>query len=71
MMLTARDRLSVAQGLSVRGSAIRHFEELPTQLESTPTRVQVNELPPPRPGHRLVELERRRREQLERGTLDR
>jgi hypothetical protein len=71
MMLTARDRLSVAQGLSVRGSAIRHFEELPTPPEKAPTRVQVNELPPSRPGLRLVELERRRREQLERGTLNR
>lgn len=70
-MLTARDRLSVAQGLSVRGSAIRHFEALPTLPEKEPTRVQVNELPPPRPGVRLVELERRRREQLDRDTLSR
>jgi len=71
MMLTARDRLSVAQGLSVRGSAIRHFAELTTPPDKVPNGVLVNELPPPRPGLRLVELERRRREQLERGTLNR
>ncbi len=70
-MLTARDRLAVAQGLSVRGSAIRHFEALPTPPAKVPAGLLVNELPPPRPGLRLVELERRRREQLERGTLNR
>lgn len=70
-MLTARDRLSVAMGLSVRGSAIRRFDAPPTAPDKAPTGVQVNELPPPRRGFRLLELERMRREQLERGTRNR
>jgi hypothetical protein len=72
MMLTARDRLSLAQGFSVRGSSIRRrFEQFSATPDTPPTRFQSNELPPPRRGLRLVELERARREQQEHGTLDR
>lgn len=71
MLLTARDRLSVAQDLPVRGSAIRHFDALPTVPNATPAVFQGSELPPQRRGFRLVELEPKRREQLDRGTFNR
>jgi hypothetical protein len=65
MMLTVHDRLAMAQGLSVRGSAIRrHFEEPSSPIQNPPSGIDRNELPKPRPGMRLVELERKRREQL-------
>jgi hypothetical protein len=65
-MLTRHDRLAMAQGLSVRGSAIRrHFETVPPPAPTPPTGVDRNEVPKPRPGMRLVELERARRKQIE------
>jgi hypothetical protein len=65
-MLTVHDRLAMAQGLSVRGSAIRqHFETMPPPAPTPPTGVDRNEVPKPRPGMRLVELERARRKQIE------
>ena len=61
MLLTVRDRIAVAQGFSVRGSAIRRrFEREFATPDTRPAGCQVNELPPPRPGLRLVELERAR-----------
>jgi hypothetical protein len=72
MMLTARDRLSLAQGFSVRGSSTRRrFELFSATPDTPPTSFQLNELPPPRRGLRLVELERARREQQEHGTINR
>jgi hypothetical protein len=65
-MLTVHDRLAMAQGLSVRGSAIRrHFEPLSQPAQTPPIGVDRNEIPKPRPGMRLVELERARRKQIE------
>ena len=64
-MLTVRDRLAMAEGLSVRGSAIRrHFED-PSVSPAPLVDPERNELPKPRPGMRLVELERARRKQIE------
>jgi hypothetical protein len=64
-MLTVRDRLTMAQGLTVRGSAVRrHFESLSVS-HAPPIGIERNEVPLPRPGMRLVELERARRKQLE------
>ncbi len=61
MLLTIRDRIAVAQGFSVRGSAIRRrFEPDSATLDTRPAGCQLNELPPPRRGLRLVELERAR-----------
>jgi hypothetical protein len=60
MMLTYRDRLSLAQGLTVRGSAVRHGAGSAGRAPSDPQDVQRFELPMPRPGQRLVELERAR-----------
>jgi len=66
MMLTVHDRLAMAQGLSVRGSAIRmRFETLSPPAETSPPGAHRNEVPKPRPGMRLVELERARRKQIE------
>ncbi len=63
MMLTVHDRLSLAQGFSVRGSAIRRrFEALRTMPDTPAAACQLNELPPPRRGLQLVELERARQE---------
>jgi hypothetical protein len=65
-MLTVHDRLAMAQGLSVRGSAIRlHFESLSPPAQTPPAGVDRNEIPKPRPGMRLVALERARRKQIE------
>jgi hypothetical protein len=65
-MLTVHDRLAMAQGLSVRGSAIRlHFDSMPSPAQTPPPGVDRNEVPKPRPGMRLVELERARRKQIE------
>jgi hypothetical protein len=60
MLLTVRDRIAVAQGFSVRGSAIRRFEPDSVTPDTRPAGCQLNELPPPRRGLRLVELERAR-----------
>jgi hypothetical protein len=61
MLLTVRDRIAVAQGFSVRGSAIRRgFEPDSATPDWRPAGCQLNELPPPRRGLRLVELERAR-----------
>jgi hypothetical protein len=60
-MLTARDRLSLAQGLTVQGSAIRRrFDSVSSRREAPPTGFQLHELPLPRVGRRLVDLERAR-----------
>ncbi len=67
MMLTYRDRLSLAQGLTVRGSAVRHRADAPVHAQSEPQDVQRFELPMPRPGQRLVELEQAR-ERAKRAT---
>jgi hypothetical protein len=62
-MLTVHDRLAMAQGFSVRGSAIRrHFESISSMTPEPSAGLERNELPKPRPGMRLVELERARRE---------
>jgi len=71
-MLTSRDRLALAQGLSVRGSAIRRrFETHSSTTPAQPPDTERNELPLPRPGVRLVELERARRDERDRTTLNR
>jgi hypothetical protein len=65
-MLTVHDRLAMAQGLSVRGSAIRrHFESTSPPAPTPLTGVDRNEIPKLRPGMRLVELERARRKQID------
>jgi hypothetical protein len=65
-MLTIHDRLAMAQGFSVRGSAVRrHFEAISSIPPVPPVGPDRNELPKPRPGMRLVELERARRKQIE------
>ena len=71
-MLTVGDRLTLAQGLSVRGSAIRRrFEPLSSMSHPIPAAIQRNELPVPRTGLRLVELERARGQQRALGTPNR
>jgi hypothetical protein len=66
MMLTIHDRLAIAEGLSVRGSAIRrHFESAAVTPPGPVVDPERNELPKPRTGMRLVELERARRKQIE------
>jgi len=61
MLLTVRDRIAVAEGFSVRGSAIRRrFEPDSATPDTRPAGCQLNEVPPPRRGLRLVELERAR-----------
>lgn len=66
MMLTVHDRLAIAEGLSVRGSAIRrHFELAPLTPPGPLLDPERNELTKPRPGMRLVELERARRKQID------
>jgi hypothetical protein len=71
-MLTVGDRLALAQGLSVRGSAIRRrFEPLSSMSHPIPAGIQRNELPVPRTGLRLVDLERARDQHRALGTPNR
>jgi hypothetical protein len=68
MLLTARDRLLLAQGLSVRGSTIRKLFDPVASMPPVqpPANFQTNELPRPRTGLRLVELERARQRETQR-----
>lgn len=72
MMLTVRDRLALADGLTVRGSSIRRrLETVSAASPAQPPDIDRNEPPLPRPGLRLIELERARREQRETATAGR
>jgi hypothetical protein len=60
MLLSLRDRLTVARGLAVRGSTLHKYFESSARVErkAQPPYAQENELAQPRPGLRLVDLER-------------